>query len=113
MIKNNKQNESSEEIMEQIKIYLENYKLAMSRGENIFENLPDFQLVKNMEYLLALNNKLIDILTELTDKGDHNYIDWYEHAECLYCDKHFKRGEEQHADDCPIKRGRELLESLK
>ena len=62
--------------------------------------------------------KLVNVLSELTDKEEHNYIDWYcgeygDNTECLYCCTHFKPGQEEHEENCPIKRGQELSRSLK
>ena len=62
--------------------------------------------------------KLVNIVSELTDKEEHNYIDWYcgehgDNTECLYCCRHFKPGQEEHEENCPIKRGQDLLRSLK
>ena len=63
-------------------------------------------------------DEIIDVLTKLVDKEEHNYIDWYcgengDNTECLYCCRHFKPGQEEHEENCPIKRGQDLLRSLK
>lgn len=68
---------------------------------------------------IIINKKMKELLEKLTDKEEHNYIDWFVHpdygtVECLYCWTHFPVGEEErHSDDCPILLARQLLEEMK
>ena len=59
-------------------------------------------------------NKIIEVLEGIVNHPDKPYIDCFGgDTECLYCDKHFIPGNEQHEDSCPILIAKKLLEELK
>ena len=64
--------------------------------------------------------KLVNVLSELTDKIEQDYRYWYwdwdtgmDQCVCTYCSGSIRSEKEEHADNCPIKRGQDLLRSLK